>query len=109
MNGESSTSYESFSGGLSANRVTEAWKTSISGSAAYRESSYDLGDDEPYVSISRDSSLNLLQVKSLTGHWSLGVRGSFGSSTFTNKKLYATAARPSSTTSSPTRSPRAAP
>jgi hypothetical protein len=92
MNGESSTSYESFSGGLSANRVTEAWKTSISGSAAYRESSYDLGDDEPYVSISRDSSLNVLQVKSLTAHWSLGVRGSIGSSTYTNKALYLSAA-----------------
>jgi hypothetical protein len=92
MNGESSTSYESFSGGLSANRVTEAWKTSISGSAAYRESSYDLGDEEPYVSISRDSSLNVLQVKSLTAHWSLGVRGSIGSSTYTNKSLYLNAA-----------------
>lgn len=92
MNGESSTSYESFSGGVSANRVTDAWKTSISGSASYRESSYDLGEDEPYVSISRDSSLNALQVKSLTGHWSLGVRGSIGSSTYTNKKLYVTAA-----------------
>jgi hypothetical protein len=92
MNGESSTSYESFSGGLSANRITEAWKTSITGSGSYRESSYDLGDDEPYVSISRDSSLNGLVVKSLTAHWSLGARGSFGSSTFTNKRLYLTAA-----------------
>ena len=92
MNGESSTSYESFSGGLSANRITEAWKVSITGSGSYRESSYDLGDDEPYVSISRDSSLNGLAVKSLTGHWSLGARGSFGSSTYTNKRLYLTAA-----------------
>ena len=92
MNGESSTTYESFSGGASANRVTEAWKISISGSAAYRESSYDLGDDEPYVSISRDSSLSGLVVKSLTSHWSLGVRGSAGSSTYTNKRLYASAA-----------------
>jgi hypothetical protein len=92
MNGEASTWYESFSGGLSANRVTEAWKISISGSAAYRESSYDLGEEEPYVSISRDSSLNALAAKSLTIHWSLGVRGSFGSSTYTNKRLYATAA-----------------
>jgi len=92
MNGESSTSYESFSGGLSANRVTEAWKVSITGNASYRESSYDLGDVEPYVSISRDSSLDGLVVKSLTGHWSLGVRGSFGSSTYTNKRLYLTAA-----------------
>jgi len=92
MNGESSTTYESFSGGLSANRVTEAWKLSLSGSASYRESSYDLGDVEPYVSISRDSSLNGLAVKSLSAHWSLGARGSFGSSTYTNKRLYATAA-----------------
>jgi hypothetical protein len=92
MNGEASTTYESFSGGVSANRVTEAWKTSISGSASYRESSYDLGEDEPYVSISRDSSLSGLVVKSLTGHWSLGARASLGSSTYTNKKLYATVA-----------------
>jgi len=92
MNGESSTTYESFSGGVSANRVTEAWKISLSGSAAYRESSYDLGDDEPYVSISRDSSLSGLVVKSLTSHWSLGVRGSAGSSTYTNKRMYASAA-----------------
>ena len=34
MNGESSTSYESFSGGLSANRITEAWKVSVTGSGS---------------------------------------------------------------------------
>jgi len=88
MSGESSTSYQSFSGGASANRVTDAWKLNLSGSALYRESSYDLGEDEPYVSISRDSSANGLVVKSLTSHWSAGVRGSVGSSTYTNKQLY---------------------
>jgi hypothetical protein len=92
MSGESSTSYESFSGGASANRVTDAWKISLSSSAAYRESSYDLGDAEPYVSISRDSSVSGLVVKSLTPHWSAGVRGSAGSSTYTNKQLYMTLA-----------------
>jgi hypothetical protein len=34
----------------------------------------------------------VLQVKSLTAHWSLGVRGSIGSSTYTNKSLYLNAA-----------------
>jgi hypothetical protein len=78
---------------LSANRVTEAWKTSIPRSACYRESSHDLRDDEPYVSISRDSSVNGLVVQSLTGHWSLGARGAVGASTHTDKNLSATAAR----------------
>lgn len=92
MYGEASSTSSSFSGGASANRVTDAWKVSLSGSASYRESKYDLGDGDWYVSISRDSSLNELVVKSLTAHWSAGVRSSLGSSTYTNKKLYVSAA-----------------
>lgn len=86
MSGEEASSYMSFSGGASANRVTDAWKFSFSGSGSYRESSYDLGDEEPYVSISRDSSVSGLVVKSLTPHWSLGIRGSVSSSTYSNKE-----------------------
>ena len=92
MSGESSTSYGSYSGGGSANRVTDAWKISLSGSGSYRESSYDLGEEERYVSISRDNSFSALVVKSLTAHWSAGMRASLGSSTYTNKDLYVTAA-----------------
>jgi len=90
MNGEAASSYRSFSGGASANRVTEAWKISLSGSASYSESSYDLGDDSWYTSISRSSSLSGLAAKSVSPRWSAGLRATAGSSTYTNKKLYAT-------------------
>jgi hypothetical protein len=92
MSGESSSSYRSFSGGLSANRVTEAWKISFSGSASYNETGYDLGDSSWYTSISRSSSLSGLAVKSLSPRWSAGLRSTAGSSTYTNKKLYLTLA-----------------
>jgi len=92
MNGESLSKSQSFSGGVSANRVTDAWKINLSGNASYRESFYDFGDGDTYVSISRDSSVNGLVVKSLNAHWSAGGRASAGSSTYTNQQLYLTAA-----------------
>lgn len=87
VSGEEASSYQSYSGGVSANRVTDAWKVSLSGSASYRQSSYDLGDEDPYVSISRDSSASGLIVRSLTPHWSLGARSSVSSSTYSNRRL----------------------
>jgi hypothetical protein len=92
VSGESATTYQSFSGGASANRVTDAWKVSLSSSAGYSESSYDLGDGDWYVSISRSSSFSALVVKSLNAHWSAGLRASMGSSTYSNKDLYISAA-----------------
>jgi len=92
VSGESSSTYESYSGGASANRVTDAWKVNLSTSASYRQSSYDLGDDDWYVSVSRSSSFDALVVKSLNTHWSAGLRGEMGSSTYTNKTFFASAA-----------------
>jgi len=89
VSGEASSTYQSYSGGVSANRITEAWKIGLSGNASYRESSYDLGEEDWYVSISRDTSASAIAVKSLTPHWSAGARASVGSSTYTNKQLYA--------------------
>ncbi|MEW5981375.1 MAG: hypothetical protein AB1806_03275 [Acidobacteriota bacterium] len=87
MSGERASTRMSFSGGVSANRVTDAWKVSLSGSASYRESSYDLGDGYIYTSISRDSSASGLVVRSLTPHWSLGARASVNSSTYSNRRV----------------------
>jgi len=92
VSGESSSTYESYSGRASANRVTDAWKINLSASASYRQSSYDLGDDEWYVSVTRGSSFDALVVKSLNKHWSAGLRGEMGSSTYTNKDFYVSAA-----------------
>jgi hypothetical protein len=86
MSGESSSKYSSFSGGASANRVTSAWKINLSTSASYRQSEYDLGDGDWYKSITRDSSVSGLAVKSLGPQWSAGGRASLRSSTYSNNK-----------------------
>jgi hypothetical protein len=86
MYGESSSKSKSFSGGASASRTTEAWKTSLSASASYRDSSYDLGDGDWYKTITRDAGLNGLAVKSLGGRWAAGGRASVQSSTYSNER-----------------------
>jgi hypothetical protein len=87
VDGESQAGAQAYSAGLSASRVTEAWKLSAAASGSYRESRYDLGEDEDYVSVSQGYSAAGLAVKSLTAHWSTGVRGSVSSSTYLNQSL----------------------
>ncbi|MEX2154950.1 MAG: hypothetical protein WD825_16525 [Gemmatimonadaceae bacterium] len=73
-----------FGGNVSANRVTEKWKTEIFGYENYNQNEFDLDDTTTFVNIQRNYSASLLQVKSLTQHWSAGLRGSVSSSTYSN-------------------------
>jgi len=86
LGGESSSKRQSFSGGASASRTTDAWKIILSTGASYWETSYDFGDGTAFASISRSSWANTLVVKSLGDHWSIGARASADASTYTNKK-----------------------
>jgi hypothetical protein len=76
------------SGRISANRVTEAWKTSLSVGENYNESRFSFDGDQS-VFIQRSYSADLLQVKSLGPHWSVGAKGSFTSSTYLNQRAAA--------------------
>ena len=76
------------SGRVSANRVTEGWKTSLSAGESYNESRFSF-DGSQSVFIQRSYNANLLQVKSLTAHWSAGIKGSFTSSTYLNQRASA--------------------
>ena len=87
FSGEQSTKYRSFRGSASANRTTDNWKLSFSASGNYSSNKYDLSETETYTSISRNSDLSALAVKSLTGHWSAGLIGSAGKSIFLNYDL----------------------
>lgn len=87
VDGESSSGSSSFSGSVSANRVTHGWKLSVSSSGSYRDNRYDIGEGETYRSISRGYGTSGLAVKSLTGHWSAGVRAAASSSTYLNQRL----------------------
>jgi len=92
MNGETSSKSQSYSGGASASRTTEGWKTSFSTNASYRDSNYDLGDGEWYKSVTRSSSASGLVVKSLGPRWSVGGRADVSSSTYSNQKRTISAA-----------------
>ena len=87
VDGEASAASQAYSAGVSASRVTDAWKLSGNASGSYRESRYDLSDEETYNAISKGFGAAGLAVKSLTGHWSTGVRGAASSSTYLNQSL----------------------
>ncbi len=86
LGGESLSKNSSYRGNASATRTTDAWKISFGTSASYRENTYDFGDGEIYKSVSRNSGVNALAVKSLSPHWSIGGRASLNSSTYLNQR-----------------------
>lgn len=75
-------------GRVSANRVTEAWKTSLSVNENYNESRFSFGNEKSLF-VQRSYYANLLQVKSLSPNWSAGLVGSFASSTYLNQRVAA--------------------
>jgi hypothetical protein len=88
VDGESQSATQAYNAGVSANRVTDAWKFSANANGSYRESRYDMGEEEgTYTSISKGYGVAALAVKSLTGHWSAGLRGTASASTYLNQAL----------------------
>jgi hypothetical protein len=83
MNGEQSTSYTNFSGGISANRTTEEWKLRLNLFSDYSQNRFTL-DTGDIISISRYREFSGLLVKSLGQRWSVGGYASARSSTYDN-------------------------
>jgi hypothetical protein len=82
--GEERSSSHSYRFSFSANRVTEAWKISLSGNTSTSTSTFEV-DDDLTVDSNRDSwSFSNLTVKSLGPKWSLGSRVSVAHSSFSN-------------------------
>lgn len=82
LSGETVYSSRSFSGSLTANRVTEAWKLNLRVSSSYSETDYE--SDAIPLNVRRDHNFNGTVIKSVAGHWSAGVRLSARSSTYYN-------------------------
>jgi hypothetical protein len=78
--------FANINGRLSADRVTDAWKINLSGNENYNESKFRLDDTTEFTSVRRGFGLNALVVKSLSAHWSAGLRAGASSSTFLNQK-----------------------
>jgi hypothetical protein len=88
--GESSSKFGSYSGNLSANRTTEAWKFTSRVSGSYNEQTFEYVIDDSLIrtlSIRRSYNASTLLVKSLGPHLSAGLRAGASTSTFGNVSL----------------------
>jgi len=86
-NGEQRTKSKSFEGNITVNRTTDAWKVNVSNNARYNDSKYKFSDGSTYTGVTRSWGSDGILVKSLTGHWSAGLRAGVSSSTYNNLDL----------------------
>jgi hypothetical protein len=91
VNGEESSSGQSFRGSFSANRTTDAWRLSFNASGNYRDNKFVIDEDDgtqtTILSVNRNLDAASTIVKSLTQHWSFGLLGQASSETFRNFTL----------------------
>ncbi len=86
LSGESSYRSLSISGGVSATRVTPEWKHRFAINESYSQNRYELSEGVTRT-ITRSYWLNSYDVHSVSEHWSAGLVGSAGSSTYDNFAL----------------------
>jgi len=91
LNGRGESTFRALGvgGSLTASRTTEAWRVSLGLRTSYNEDEFDYGDYTE-LSIRRSHSFTGLLVKSLTDHWSAGLRGGVSNSTFSNYRIRTT-------------------
>ncbi len=94
--GEHSYKNTYMSGGLSASRITDAWKINLSTNQSYQQNDflvpvYDstntLIREDLSRNITRSYGGDLLVVRSMGPHWSAGAVGSVFSSTYSNQDI----------------------
>ena len=86
FNGQSSQGSSNVRGSGSAGRVTEAWKFDLRGSYYWNRRRFELSAGDT-IFYREEWDAESLLVKSLTPHWSAGVRGEVGGSTFQNERF----------------------
>jgi hypothetical protein len=87
LEGESQQEQSSVGLELSANRTTEAWKIDIGVQGDYNEERFEIDSVTTVHSLRRSYEANILAVKSIGPHLSIGAEGSIESSTFGNEEL----------------------
>lgn len=86
---EATTSELSLRYGISAHRVTEAWKIRFRPYGNTQRDRFQDSTGAMLTSTAHRNGLNVLLVKSLSDHWSTGVAASLLSTTYDNKSLSA--------------------
>ncbi len=86
LSGQESTQSASYIGSLGARHITDDWKVRVSATGSYTKDSFELTENENFVSTANSFLANALVVKSISDHWSAGLRGSGATSSFSNSK-----------------------
>ncbi len=86
LRGEKTTKYSNLWGGFNAGKVTEEWKIELSADMGNTVEKFALDSGE-LVSKNRVLISDMLAVKSIGEHWSLGVKAHIGSFTYSNYRL----------------------
>ena len=87
FNGEKSQTFANAYGNVSASRVTEAAKLSISSYGSYNGSNFTFEDGSEFHSLQRSGGGSVRAVRTLARRWSAGGRAFTSTSTFSNVKL----------------------
>lgn len=90
VDGESNQSFGDYSADLSAQRVTEQWKTELSTSASYSRSRFTLSDGDStreVVNVRRSQNATGRLVRSISARISVGLSGAVSASDFFNQNL----------------------
>jgi hypothetical protein len=90
--GEESSRQRQLSAEISADRITPDWKVTLGAEVDHEREEFDLDEDDPVNVERRERDFNLLIVKALGEHWSIGARGEIESSTFDNTRRSMSAA-----------------
>ena len=106
LSAEQQQQFANAAGNLSVSRVTDAWKIGIRLRGAYFESQFEIDDTTTITSITETYGAEGLLVRSVGSHWGVGLQQTAESSTFPTTTWRFGSAQQSSTTSSPTASPR---
>jgi len=89
FNGEQNYESRYYFMSVSANRITEQWKFTLSANQSQNMSRFvfesENGSRNAFSSFRRELGLNNLVVRSLTSHWSAGMRSNLSSSTYYNQ------------------------
>jgi len=83
--GEKTYRSKYLSGSLTASRITENWKVNLRSGLSQSDSKYLINDTTTITGANSSKYFNSLIVKSLNDHWSIGGRGSLGSSSYNNE------------------------
>jgi hypothetical protein len=85
--GEEREIQQDFSGELSANRTTDAWKLDISLDGSHRRREVELNNDRTFIDRQDEWEVDALIVRSIGNHWGTGIQFETGKDIGSNRKL----------------------